>query len=456
VAAYGFCVAWVFVFLVYGRQDLLQSTIDLNGFGALAKSLVKGEGFSLGNGPTMRRAPLFPMLAAVALRLGGGSLDGGGMAVYAPVLFLNCLIFSLTCTVVFFTARMLFGTRTALLAALMCPLVPQCIRYVGMTEVETFMGLLLASLALVGTSLARRPTLAGSALFGAVAAAATLTKPIALLYPLAFLPLALWQWRRDGVGARRMLGFAAVLGLSFALPLVPWSLRNMSVTDGRFKGISSNGPGEFLRGYVNAQPKYYLLRQDFGGTSAQEEKWDPEANDFEEGLLATHGVPFYHCGWDSHGNQACKPPLPRDVTAAMIEVRKDEIEAAEAKQRVLHNPLGFLGKFAVQLGTFWYVVETRKKSLFVGAIALCMLLLAALGVRSAQSRGERVWPVIAVVAYMNAIYAAFLAFARYSMPVFPTLTVLSAGGLAALAARAFARWGKVEPEAIAGEKRSAS
>jgi hypothetical protein len=211
-----------------------------------------------------------------------------------------------------------------------------------------------------------------------------------------------------------------------------------------------------LRGYVNAQPKYYLLRQDFGGTSAQEEKWDPEANDFEEGLLATHGVPFYHCGWDSHGNQACKPPLPRDVTAAMIEVRKDEIEAAEAKQRVLHNPLGFLGKFAVQLGTFWYVVETRKKSLFVGAIALCMLLLAALGVRSAQSRGERVWPVIAVVAYMNAIYAAFLAFARYSMPVFPTLTVLSAGGLAALAARAFARWGKVEPEAIAGEKRSAS
>ena len=436
VFLYGSAAAYTFAFHLYARQGMVEATVDLNGFGALARNLAQGHGFSFGNGPTVRRAPLYPLLAAAALSGYGGELKGRGLAVYRPVILLNCGLFGLTCLTVWAIARRLFGPQVALLAAALCPFVPQAVRYMGMTEVETLMGLLLACLALFGLQLAERPTLAHGACFGLTAAAAVLTKPVLLFYPCVFVVTAVWQWRRDGLALRGMAPAIAALFFSFVTPLVPWSLRNASVTEGRFYGISSNGPAEFLRGYINAQPKYYLLRQDFGGSDPNTEKWDPEANAYEQQLLAAHGVAYARCGPGEDGNVLCKPAPPADKTAAQLELQKDAIEAAEVKRRVLAQPLEFLHKLTVQLFTFWYVVETRKKSLLVGAIALTFLTLAALGVGSARRRHALVWPVAAVLLYVNAIYAVFLAFARYSMPLYPTLTALSAGGLAALAERA--------------------
>jgi len=60
---------------------------------------------------------------------------------------------------------------------------------------------------------------------------------------------------------------------------------------------------------------------------------------------------------------------PEGETSAHREIEKDRIESAEVKRRILEEPLAFVGKFMVQVLTFWYVVETRTKSLFVGAIA---------------------------------------------------------------------------------------
>jgi len=233
--------------------------------------------------------------------------------------------------------------------------------------------------------------------------------------------VAWWYWRRDaGIGQRvpfRRRAVTAIAALlAFGLLLVPWTVRNIVVTEGQFRGISSNAPGEFLRGYVNAQAKYYLLRQNFGGTDPTGEKWDPEANATEERFLEPYGVAFFRNAQD-------------DTPDWQLETRKDRIEGAEVMRRLLHEPLDFLRKFVVQLATFWYVVETRTKSLLVGAIALFVLALAAAGAVRARRCDTVVWPVILIVMYLNAIYAAILAFARYSMPLYPTLTILAAGGL---------------------------
>jgi hypothetical protein len=252
-----------------------------------------------------------------------------------------------------------------------------------------------------------------------------------LLFPFVFLALAAYDWKRRATSRRdAVIASCAALAVFGAL-LLPWSLRNMAVTDGQFKGISSNGPAEFLRGYVNAQPKYYLLRQDFGGTGTGE-KWDPEANVFEEKLLKPYGLTFY---WATLGGGETSPPHPADVADARLEVEKDRVESIEVKRRVLSDPAAFLGKVGVQLFTFWYIVETRAKSIFVGAVAALVLILAAAGVLRARREGHLVWPVVATILYFNVIYALFLAFARYSMPLFPTLVVLAAGGLTSLAER---------------------
>ena len=51
---YGTTIALVFTFSVYGRQSLIDSTIDLNGFGVIARNIANGEGFSIGYGPRNR------------------------------------------------------------------------------------------------------------------------------------------------------------------------------------------------------------------------------------------------------------------------------------------------------------------------------------------------------------------------------------------------------------------
>jgi Dolichyl-phosphate-mannose-protein mannosyltransferase len=432
VFVYGTLAAAAFAFLVYQRQDIIQATVDLNGFGDIARNIRDGNGFSATYGPTVRRAPFYPMLGAALLWAFGE--DGRNIPeaiLYRPMIVANCVFFGLACVVVYWTAKKIFGdVRIALVAAAICPLIPQSLRYVGMTEVETLMALHVTLLAATGLMLVERPNATTGAIFGVVAALATLTKPIVLLYPFVFLPMAFWYAGKHGAGRReRVIASIAAIACFGAL-LLPWSLRNAALTNGEFRGISSNAPGEFLRGYINAQPKYYLLQQDFGGTDLRTEKWDPEANDYEERLLGEHGVPFHWAKRNDAGE--LQVLLPPGVTPVMMEVEKDRIESAEVKRKLLHGPLDFLKKFAVQLFTFWYVVETRVKSLLVGSIAAVVLAFSIAGYVRASRRNALVWPVVAVLVYFNVIYAVFLAFARYSMPLFPTLAILAGGGVVAL------------------------
>jgi hypothetical protein len=434
VFVYGTLAAAAFAFFVYQRQGLVEATVDLNGFGDIARNIRDGNGFSTAFGPTVRRGPFYPILGAALLWAFGEDGQNIPEAIfYRPMIVANCVIFGLSCAVVYWTAKKIFGdVRVALVAAGICPLIPQSLRYVGMTEVETLMGLHITLLAATGLMFVDRPNATTGATFGVVAALATLTKSIALLYPFVFLPVAFWYAGKKGDGRReRVIASVAAIACFGAL-LLPWSLRNASLTNGEFRGISANAPGEFLRGYINAQPKYYLLQQDFGGTDPSAEKWDPEANAYEERLLGAHGIPFYRTTRNDAGKLVLVPPPPPGVTSVMIEVEKDRIESAEVKRKLLHEPFGFLKKFTVQLFTFWYIVETRVKSLFVGSIAVVVLTFSIAGYVRASRRNALVWPVVAVLVYFNVIYAAFLAFARYSMPLFPTLAILAGGGIVAL------------------------
>jgi 4-amino-4-deoxy-L-arabinose transferase-like glycosyltransferase len=435
VFLYGTLAALAFLFLVYFRQRIFEATVDLNGFGLIARNIAEGHGFSAGFGPTVRRGPLYPYLGAALLKLFGSDAPSLTEAqFYQPILIGNAIIFGLTCVVVWWTARRLFGARIGLLAAAIAPFVPQSVRYVGMTEVETLMGLFTALLAALGISFAAKATVRTGAALGAVAGLATLTKPIVLLYPFGFVILVwLFSWHRTRPSREQLLSVVTLFGVFGAL-LLPWSIRNALVTHGEFRGISSNAPGEFLRGYILVQPKYYLLQQDFGGGIPTKQQWDPEANAYEEQLFKTHGAIYYKDSRDPAGNRVLVPTPAPGVTGADLELQRDRIESQELKRKVLAEPGNFIIKFGVQLFTFWYIVETRAKSLIVGAIALVVLALAAVGYARASRGGDTVWPIAAVVLYFNAIYAAFLAFARYSMPLFPTLTILVAGGLAALAA----------------------
>ncbi len=452
----GVFVAALYAFVLYPRQSAIEPIIDLNGFGALGRHLARGDGFSLGYGPTLRRAPLYPAFVAGLLKIFG--CDGPDDAVYRPVIAAQCALVGLTCLTCWATARKIFGAQVGLVAGLLCALAPQVWRYVPMTEVETSLGFLIVLLALTGLNLYREPTTRNGILFGLVAGAATLVKPVVLLYPFVFALALGLRWRQPSLvpaesgkragdgeegGGLELRGrqarkanppssfvtLAAML-IVFLLCLLPWSLRNGLLTGGQFWSISSNAPGEFLRGYVLAQPKFYRLRQDFGGANSATTQWDWEANLYEESLLKPHGLSMFSRERFAPNGDPLQAE-PRWQT----EVAKERVEKTEARRRVLSTPGAFGQKVGVQLFTFWYIVETRKKSLLVGGMALACLALAVFGGIRARRQRKDTLPVVCVVLYFNLLYAAILAFARYSMPLYPTLLILSAYGLTQLRLR---------------------
>jgi hypothetical protein len=308
--------------------------------------------------------------------------------------------------------------------------IPQSLRYLGQTEVEAVTTLFIALLAYTGLRLVERPGLVNGALFGLTAAAATLTKPVTQFYPLLFFAVAWLVWylarrRQAAAPFRSMLAATLAALLCFSLPIAPWIMRNRALTDGAFSGISSNAPAEALRGYIAVKPEYVLLQKDFGA-------WDPEANDYEEAILAPYGVPFYRVNAPESGRVEIVPPMPAGVSSARLEAEKDRIEAAELSRMLFSQPVEFVKKVGIQLVTFWYLVVDRKQSLIVGVSALALLAMVVLGTRVGLRKGVPVWPVLAIAIYLNLVYASTLAMARYSMPLYPTLMVLAAAGVFSL------------------------
>src|SRR2546423_11276568 len=127
----GLLTSSLYAFVIYPRQHTLEPCIDLNGFGVLSRHLASGAGFTLGYGPTLRRAPLYPGLAAILLKVFGNYAPNIPDAVaYRPVLAAQCLIFAITCLLAYRLAGKLFGAPVGLVAGVLCACTPPTLRYV--------------------------------------------------------------------------------------------------------------------------------------------------------------------------------------------------------------------------------------------------------------------------------------------------------------------------------------
>ena len=420
----GFAAAYAFAFLYYSNQSAVSVLYDLNGFGKIGRHLATGQGFSLDAGPTMRRAPLYPFFVGTILKIFGAEGEDG--LVYRPVFFAQCLIVGACALLAYELGRRVFKSeRSGTIAGILVAICPQFLRYVSMTEVETVMGLLTLLAAYTSLLLWEKASIRNGLLFALVCALSTLTKPMGLLYPFIFLGALVWRNERAS-RSNALKTSAASLAMFIAL-LLPWSVRNMIVSEGQYRGISTNASGEFIRGYVNVQPKYFLLKRNFGGGGEEGDSmiWDVEANDFEQGLMLPYGVSFY---------DPTRPASERInvKTNVAFELRKEKAEGRIVRQLVKENPFAVLRKFAIQLFTFWYIVETKTKSKAIGLMAGVVLLFCALGVLRGHKEKAPLTPVSAPLLYFYLLYAFILAFARYSFPLYPTLMVLAGHGVSSL------------------------
>jgi 4-amino-4-deoxy-L-arabinose transferase-like glycosyltransferase len=398
IAALGLLTGLVMVFLLFEAQPLVRDKVDPYFFGAMGESVARGEGFARYGTLLSRRAPLYPLMI------------GGLYWLFGPntrvVQLVQCLLLSATCWLVYDIGRRLFTPRTGFVAGIICACHPMMLRFVPDLHLETLLVCLFTLTVWATVRLHEAPTPMNGVLAGVSAGLASLTKAVVFPYPVAFA--AVWFFMRLRHSKSLPWVPAACMFLALGITIVPWTIRNYRATNGKFVLISSGFSDAFLRGYVFSQLDYALLRR-------------PPYTDAENASNA----------WFRAIARAAGTEWQRE------DYETEQVLKEAAKVKLRTEPMEFLRKFTVGLFTFWYQMTSRINSIITGGLALIVMVLAAVGVRSGMAAGRPVWMCVLPALMLNVLLAALLALGRYSAPILPPLFVLAAQGAVVLADRMF-------------------
>jgi 4-amino-4-deoxy-L-arabinose transferase-like glycosyltransferase len=395
-----FALALVMAFVVSSNSSFSDVGFDPYFFGEMGRSIADGNGFEGFGSLITRRAPLYPILIGGVFVVSSDSTQ--------LMLFVHCLLFAGTAALACDLGRRHFNKRTGVIAGLLCTLHPLLIRYVPSLHLETFLTFLVTLMIWFTYRFWQRPTVVNGALVGVVAGAATLTKAVALFYPVVFVAailITIRAARRRGLATPVPWRAMAVMFLSLGLTIAPWTIRNYGTTN-HFVLVSSGTSDAFLRGFIFSRLEFVTLQKP-PYTDAEN-----ESNAYFSRLAEEAGTV-----WE------------RD------DYETDQILNEEAKRRLLNEPLQVARKTAVGLFAFWYQLTSLANSLLVLAAAVVAWTLAIIGWRRARSESLAVWPFLLPVFYLNIVLALLLALGRYSAPILPALLIVSAYGVDTLLAR---------------------
>jgi len=394
--------AFVMTFVIWRNQSAVAQTDDPYGFFRFGQGIAEGRGLAQLEHPelpTTRRAPLYPGIIALLYVLGGP---------YTVVVrVLQCFLAAGTATLTFGIGRRMFSQRVGFFASMACAFHPMVLRYVPDIQVECLLQFFTTLMVWCGVCFFQKPTAGMGAALGAAGALGALTKGVLVICPPIFA--VFWLLRRLKRRESLTIVPVAAIALAMCVVILPWTARNYHVT-GKFMLISSNASGEFLRGFVFAQPKYFLLEK------RAFEHGENEANQMQTELFAARGLVW-----------------SRD------EMETERVHNEIYREQWRGDPVGMFKKTVVKtvIGTFafWYVLTTKLNSLVVGALALGAWLLSLYGWVEARKRGLVLWPLLQPILSLNLLYAFMLALGRYSAPAIPTLMVLASWGLFCLLER---------------------
>jgi hypothetical protein len=412
VFALGFGMALLSVLVLWRQQNLTEHNEDPFSFAKIASSFIHGDGMvlhiptSAGIAPhRARRGPAYPLFIAGIFTIGGENKS--------LVQFAHTLLVGGICVLIFEISRRVFNNlRASLIAPAMYAFHPMILRYAPDIQLEVLLTFFYVLAAFLSLRFIDRPSLGRGFCLGLGIAAAALTKGVALPYSLLFVAAYLvmqWLKRRASTNTTHPQVPWLPLGAIFvgmAVLILPWTYRNYRVLDGHFVLISTNGGGEFIRGYIFCEPDYFLLRK--GATTDAESR----ANQMELDLFAAQGKV-----WEAD------------------EVENDIVLSHAARDKLLSEPLTFVKKTFINSFMYWYVATTKTNSLLVGSLAVLGWILAFVGMKRARIEHVEVWPVLVPILSLNLTYGAVLALARYSAPVIPLLMILSGYGIDALLRR---------------------
>ena len=395
---------------------------DSAAYYAISKALYEEQSFG---GPEFRDSsdwsPGAPFLYAAAYYATGGAREGTARIVEA-------LLGVATILVVFALGWRLGGRElgrwVGLFAAFAVAVYPPFIHTTGelMSEPPAMLTLPAAVLAFLWASDrgGTWPWLAPGVLFGLTA----MFRPEYLLVGLAFVALAAL---RAGLGRDWRAGLIAALVLlaAFALPIIPWTVRNAIVLDRVVPISTGGGKALYVGTYLPADGEYQRVK------AILAERY--LGRDLEPGSEALDKVnPTELFDEVAKEVQAEHPDLSRDQ--ALGRAGKDNFDRYFGE-----DPWGYLAMTARKVGRMWSGGVGEAMSSTAGRVVQVLLVALGLAGFALLAVRRRWWELVvlaAPIALVTAVGAASLAAPRRNEVlmtlVFPLAGLALSSGLAAI------------------------
>jgi len=388
VALVGVVLSAAVSFGVYPKVAVVaDAPVDPDNFGDLGFGLWKNGTLSAypDDQPTIRRGPVYPAFVAALLMATNGWYPYSVQAA-------QCVLFGLTCLMVFWISKTLWNANVALLASGVCAFHPFLIWYTSRIWVETLTTFLFTALFASALYLSLRPTKLRTVVVGCILGISVLSKATFLPF-IVIVPLLL-GWVKD-----RKIGWRLAWGtLPVALVIVfPWTVRNWNLT------------GKLIPVHLGAGYTCYI------GDSVVE-TWTQS--------------PFSHIDHFHIGHKKALSLMEPSITGELkrweTEVLSESILRKDCIARYVEDPWFFVRKLALNSWRFWIIGGTTPKTALISIVQIPLLVFFMLStIRTLKQKRLRTiqGTMLSLVWLYFLFHLPVLAKARLSLPLVPTMLI---------------------------------
>src|SRR5215831_10341784 len=330
-----------------------------------AHLLMDGKGFGDPSFPVYN-PPLYPVFIAICLSLFGDD--------QVSVKIVQAFADSLTIVLVFFVMREIFDFETGLLSAGILSFYPFSTYLTVSIASEPLFTLFLCGFVLSSLYAVRSDRVWYYCTSGVLLGLATLTRATTQFVPVIFLVMLLLVRMRS----RELLFYYAAFCLSFALVVLPWTVRNYVVLDD-FIPVGISGGIVLLQG---SSEEFLTI----GGKSE---------------MYRTHIPP-----------QVMKPSQnDKFFMRAGLKRYKSHIQT---------DPFGFMAFMTRKFFRLWYATESGNNHNLILLSQLPIYLSALAGLVLAWIKGKTLaWIPVCIIIYFAVLHWLSLPLFRYMIPIMP-------------------------------------
>jgi 4-amino-4-deoxy-L-arabinose transferase-like glycosyltransferase len=385
IAMVGLVVSLIFSFFVYPKiSSPYQATLDPDSHGPLGYGIWKLGSLSYypDTQPTVGRGPLYPLFEAFCLMVSNGWWP-------KSVQFGQCILFAITCFLVFWISKTLWSNKVAVLTSLICAFHLFVFWYTSRIFTETLAIFLFTLLIASILYLTLKPSNTRSIILGLVLGIIALCKQTFLPYIL-FIPSFLAIIKSKKIERR----FIVYVFVTAVIVILPWTIRNWTLTK-KIIPIHVRGGSNLFLGDLMVE-NYTKLP--FSGTALFR-----EANIARAYTIQT---------------------IPEHLERFEKEILLDSKLLKQSVDRYKRTPIFIFKKIIFNALMFWTLGQTNQRSTIISLMQIPLLILFILAtiriIKQKNTLTVQGGNILFVWLYFI-LHLPFVAFARYGVVLIPTM-----------------------------------